>query len=148
MLKNIVCPISTEKIDSTVSRLTVFINAVLMVYYVISMNPVFLIIVTVDYGIRAFGYNNFSPICILSSMTTKLLKRPVKMVDKAPKMFAARLGFICALLGLFFFTLEMSISSIIIIGLFTVLAFMDSVFNFCVGCLIYHHLVLPFYKKV
>jgi hypothetical protein len=31
--------------------------------------------------------------------------------------------------------------------LFAVLAVSDSVLNFCVGCLIYHHLVFPFYNK-
>ena len=66
MFNNLVCPISSEKVDSNVSRLTVFINAVLMIIFMFSLNPIFLYIVTVDYGIRAMGYNNYSPLCFLA----------------------------------------------------------------------------------
>ena len=68
------------------------------------------------------------------------------MVNKAPKIFASRLGFICAVLGLVFISLGMPTASIAVIGMFAVLALMDSVFNFCVGCVIYHHLVFPYFK--
>ena len=147
MLNNLVCPISSEKVDSNVSRLTVFINAVLMIIFMFSLNPIFLYIVTVDYGRRAMGYNDYSPLCFLASLVIKLIGSKSKMVDKAPKMFASRLGFICAALGTAFITFNMPMASIVVIAMFTLLAVFDSVFNYYFGCMIYHHFVFPFYNK-
>lgn len=147
MFDNIICPISNKKVDSNVSRLTVFLNAVLMTVFLVTLNPILLFIVTLDYGIRAWGFNQYSPLCILSGIVVKLLKLETKMVDKAPKMFASRLGFICAAFGVVFIALNMPIAAMVVIALFDVLAILDSVFNFCVGCLIYHHLVFPFYNR-
>lgn len=147
MFSSIICPVSAEKVDSHVSRLTVFINDALMVYFLFTLQPIALLIVTVDYGIRAAGYNQYSPLCILSSLIIKATGIQPKMVDKAPKMFASRLGFICAALGLLFITTDFPTASRGIIGLFVVLATLDSVFNLCVGCMIYNYLVFPFFKK-
>ncbi len=129
MFSNIVCPVSAERIDSNVSRLTVFINAVLMIVYMMTLQPIPLFIVVMDYGLRAMGYNQYSPLCLLSSLIAKMLGWKAKMVEKAPKIFASRLGFICAVLGIVFYFLQMPVASISIIGFFSVLAILDSVFN-------------------
>lgn len=147
MLSNIICPISTERIDSHVSRLTVFFNVILMVYFMFSLQPIAIYIVTVDYAIRAGGYNRYSPLCFLASLIIKSIGVKPKMVDKAPKVFASRLGFICAILGSIFITAHMPMASLIVIGFFVILAILDSVFDRCVGCMIYNYLVLPFFKK-
>ncbi len=147
MFADIICPVSSEKVDSHVSRLTVFINAGLMAFFLITLQPIPLYIVTLDYGIRAFGYNQYSPLCFLSSTIIKLLGTKSKMIDKAPKVFASRLGFICAILGSVFLILNMPIASRAIIGFFAVLATLDSVFDLCVGCIIYSYLVFPFFSK-
>jgi len=144
MFKNIVCPVSHEKTDSSISRLTVFFNAVLMVTFLFTLNPFPLYLFTFDYGVRAFGNNKYSPLCFLSTIIVSLLGWQNKMVAKAPKVFASRLGFICALLGASFFIFNVPLASRIIISFFSVLAFMDSIFNICIGCLIYHHFVFPF----
>ncbi len=94
------------------------------------------------------GYNNYSPLCFLATNLISWIGSKSKMVDKAPKMFASRLGFICAALGTVFITLNLPMASIGIIALFTVLAVLDSIFDLCVGCLIYHHFVFPYYNKV
>lgn len=146
MLTNLVCPVSPEKVDSHVSRLTVFINAALMIAFMFTLQPILLYIVTIDYGIRAAGYNHYSPLCFIASNIVRLTGSKPKMVDKAPKMFASRLGFICATLGVVFISLDMVMASMGIIGFFTALALADSVLNFCVGCLIYNYLVFPFFK--
>ena len=147
MFSNIICPISIEKVDNHVSRLTVFINNVIMVYFLFSLQPVAILLVTFDYGIRALGYNRYSPLCFFASLIIKVIGIKPKMVGKAPKIFASRLGFLCALLGSVFITSNMPMASVAIIGFFVVLATLDSVFDLCVGCMIYNYLVFPFYKK-
>ncbi len=147
MFSNIICPISTEKVDSHISRLTVFINDAIMVYFLFSLQPIAIYLVAVDYGIRAAGYNRYSPLCFLESLIIKISGVKPKMADKAPKIFASRLGFICALLGSLFITVNLPGAALVIIVFFVVLATLDSVFDLCVGCMIYNYLVFPFFKR-
>lgn len=147
MFNNIICPVSIEKVSSQVSRLTVFIQVLLLSYFLLTLHPIVLYLVTIDCGIRALGKNNYSVLCMLASFLNKMLNITPKMTGKAPKVFASRLGFICGVIGSIFIALNMTIPSLVVIGMWTFLAILDSVFNFCVGCLIYNYLVFPFYSK-
>jgi hypothetical protein len=71
----------------------------------------------------------------------------VKLIDKAPKVFAARLGFLMTtvIAGLFIFNLK--IASILVVGILIFFAGLEFLFAICVGCMIYTYLILPFYKK-
>lgn len=144
---NVVCPVSQERVDSHVSRLTVFMSVVLMGYFLITLQPIAVWILALDCGIRAAGYNHYSPLCFIASLIIKTMGIQPKMVGKAPKVFASRLGFTCAALGVVFITFNLPTAARVIIGMFAVLATLDSVFNFCVGCIIYHYLVFPFFAK-
>lgn len=144
MLVKLVCPVSSEKVDSHISRLTVFINAALMVYFMFTLQPWAIYLVTLDYGIRAFGHKKYSPLSFIAGYIIKTLGVPGKQINQAPKTFASRLGFICALSGSLFISLHIVNAALGIIGFFIALATLDSVFDFCVGCLIYEYLVFPF----
>jgi hypothetical protein len=143
-MDNIICPISTEKIDLNVSRLTAFINVVLMGIFVFTLNPFCLAVVIVDYFIRAAMDGRYSPINIVSAQIVGLLPLEKKTKDLAQKVFASRLGFLCAFVSGIFLFLGYTTGSLITISILLVLAFADAVLNFCVGCLIYNHLVYPF----
>jgi len=147
MFDNIICPVSTEKVDSHVSRLTVFLQVLLLGYFLYTLQPIPLYLATVDCGIRALGYNQYSLLCFLAAFIIRTIGIVPKMTGKAPKVFASRLGFICGLLGTVCITLQLPLASVVIIGIWTLLAILDSVFNFCVGCLIYNYLVFPYYNK-
>jgi hypothetical protein len=67
------------------------------------------------------------------------------MKDQAPKMFAARLGLLFSAGAVLFFALSLPVS-LVFGGILLVFATLDSVFDFCVGCLTYTYVVLPFYK--
>ena len=80
MFSNVVCPISTERIDSYVSRLTVFLNAVLMIVFLFTLQPFLLLIVTIDYGIRAFGYKKLSPVARMAGLIMQAIRVKYKLV--------------------------------------------------------------------
>ncbi len=146
-MKAIICPISTEKIDSNVSRLTIFLNVVLIAFYLISLQPAFIIIVAIDYAIRAIYKAEYSPLRAIANIFVRWLKLSPKPINKAQKVFASRLGMLCAITaGILYFTGNIA-ASVVIAAMLMVLAFMDSVFNFCLGCVIYNYLVYPFYKN-
>lgn len=145
-MKGVVCPISVEKIDSNVSRLTVFFNVVLMGMFLYSQNSLFIAIVAIDYFIRAALKLEYSPFRLFASYMISTLNLKKKPISLAPKIFASRLGLICAILAVILQLLGYNTGALITAGMLMVLSIMDSIFNFCVGCLIYNFLVYPFYK--
>jgi hypothetical protein len=145
-VKEVVCPVSIEKIDSNVSRITIFINVILMVFFVFTLNPIFIGIVTLDYFTRAALNVKYSPIRLIALKIVEQLKLKKKPINQAQKVFASRLGVLCAFTALTLALSGFSIGAIIVASILLVLSTLDSVFNFCVGCLIYNYLVYPFYK--
>lgn len=144
---NLVCPVSVEKIDSNVSRLTIFMNVVLMALYLYTLNPVFILIVSFDYLIRAIAKVTYSPVRFIAYNTISILNLQKKPINLAQKVFASRLGMICAIVATILYFTGNTTGSIVVASILLTLSTLDSVFNFCVGCLIYNYLVYPFYKK-
>ncbi len=143
----IVCPISNVKVDGNVNRLTAFIVVIFLALYLYTSNPYFMIIAAMDYFIRAFVNHRYSPLRLIARGVSNLIHLPKKEINVAPKIFASRLGFLCAFASVIFFYVGMPTASIIITIILSSLAIMDSVFNYCVGCLIYNTLVFPFYER-
>jgi nucleotide-binding universal stress UspA family protein len=146
IVNNMVCPISVERIDSNISRITVLLNVVLMSIFLYTYNPIFAYIVAVDYFIRAVSKPIFSPLRFVAAIIVKPLSLKNKPINLAPKVFASRLGMLCAVGSVIFYFMDMYLASIITMGILMILSFADSVLNFCVGCLIYNYIVYPFYK--
>jgi hypothetical protein len=147
MLIALVCPISSEKIDSHLSRITVFLNVVFMTLFLITLHPLYILLVAVDYYIRAFLKNDLSPLRFLAVPVRKLIKIQPKHIDLAPKLFAARLGFIFSFTALVLFLTDNVLLSVGVTSFLMVLSFLDSVFDFCLGCLTYTYFVFPLFKK-
>ena len=146
-MKNLICPISDLRVNEYVTRISALL-AIVVIVLAFVLNSVFLFaFLMADFFIRAFTEIKFSPISFVSHNVSNALSLSVKMIDKAPKIFAARLGFLMTtvIAGLFF--LNMPIASMIVAGLLIFFAALEFVFAICVGCMIYTYLVLPFYKK-
>lgn len=146
-MNSIICPISSERIDSNVSRLTVFFNVVLMMLFVLTLQPVFALIVAIDCFIRAALDMKYSPFRRLSQVIINRLNLKKKPIDLAQKIFASRLGFLCAIAAAILTLTGYTTASIYVAVFLMILSILDSVFNFCVGCLIYNYVVYPFYKN-
>lgn len=146
-MKNIVCPISDQRVNEQVTRLNaMFAIGTIVLAFV--LNSVFLFIfLMADFFIRAFTEIKFSPISFASHYLSHALNLPVKLIDKAPKIFAARLGFLMttAIAGLYFFSFKLA--SILIASILIFFASLEFLLAICVGCMIYTYLILPFYKK-
>ncbi len=93
----IICPLSTEKTDSNTSRLTIFLNVVLIAGFLATLNPIFIIIVSIDYFIRAALDVKYSPIRLVAYGATSSMNLKKKPIGLAQKIFASRLGFLCAI---------------------------------------------------
>ncbi len=146
-MKNLVCPISDQRVNEQVTRLNaMFAIAVIVSAFV--LNSVFLLaFLMADFFMRGFTGIKFSPISFASHYLSNAFSLPVKLIDKAPKVFAARLGFLMTIViaGLFIF--ELQVASFIVAGMLIFFAGLEFVFAICAGCMIYNYLILPFYKK-
>ena len=146
-MKNIICPISDQRVNEQVTRFNAMF-AIVTVILAFVFNSVYLFVfLMADFFIRVFTSMKFSPISYASHSLNNSLNFPVKMIDKAPKIFAARLGFLMstAIGGLFM--LNLKLASLIVASLLTFFAGLEFFFAICIGCMIYTYLVLPFYKK-
>lgn len=146
-MKNLVCPISDQRVNEQVTRLNAFFTIATVVLAFVFNSVLLLIFIMADFFIRAFTEIKFSPISFVSHYLSNALSLPVKLIDKAPKVFAARLGFLMTLIITALFSLNMSIAAVVMASLLVFFASLEFFFAICVGCLIYTYLVLPFYKK-
>ena len=146
-MNSVICPIGKETIDLNVSRTTVFLNVVLMALFFVTNSPLFILAVLMDYFIRAFLNAKYSPLRYIAVNLVKFFNLKGRNINLAQKVFASRLGMLCALAALIFFLLNMPLATAISLGMLFVLSLADSVLNFCVGCLIYNYIVFPFYKN-
>lgn len=145
MLKNLVCPISPETIDKRASRLSAGMTAGLLVAYGITGLWPILAFVVFDYVVRVFTRQR-APVSWVACHIVQAIGLESRPTSRGPKMFAWRVGFIMSLVALALAPLSPTASVIAAVALagFNVL---DGVLNFCVGCVIYTHLVLPYYTR-
>lgn len=146
-MKNLVCPISERRVNEQVTRLNaLFAIGTIVTAFVFNSVSVFVFLMA-DFFIRAFTDLKFSPISYASHFLSNALSLPVKLIDKAPKIFAARLGFLMTTVIAVLFIFDFKLASVIVSSLLVFFAGLEFVFAICIGCLIYTYLVLPFYKK-
>lgn len=145
-MKNVICPISNDKVAEHLPRVTAFYNITLMSLFLYQQNIFILLLIGIDFLLRGFGYHQYSLLNKLAIVTSKALKLKSPLIDKAPKQFAARLGALMFVAAIGFSIVGASSASIIIVAMVAILATLESAFSFCVGCYIYTYLVLPVYK--
>lgn len=145
-MKNILCPISDERINEQVTRLNALLTIFTIVTAFVLNSAIFLIFLAADFYIRAFTKLKYSPISYLSSSLSNALNLPLKKIDKAPKVFAARLGFVMSLLITVLYILNFTVASTVMAGVLVFFASLEFAFAICVGCTVYTYVVLPFFK--
>lgn len=146
-MKNLVCPISDQRVNEYVTRINALLTIVVVVFAFV-LNSVFLFaFLMADFFIRAFTEIKFSPVGFASHYVSNALSLSVKLIDKAPKIFAARLGFLMTTVIACLFILNLTTAAMVVAGMLIFFAGLEFVFAICVGCMIFTYLILPFYKK-
>jgi hypothetical protein len=145
MFKNLVCPMSSQSIDKRASRVSASMTAVLLAAFAVTGFWPIMAYVVVDYMVRVFTSRQAPTSWVASQVLRTIGVQPV-LGNKGPKIFAWRVGLMMALMAYFLFALSPMAAIIVAVALagFNVL---DGVFNFCVGCIIYTYVVLPYYNR-
>lgn len=142
-MKTLICPISTQRISSRVVRLTGLMMATMIALYLLTGNITFILAIVIDYFIRAFTGLNASPFSWLAAQIAGWFGGTPHQIDKAPKIFAARVGWLFALATAILYFSHPT-ASLIVGATLMGFALLESVFDLCVGCLVYTYLVFPF----
>ncbi len=147
-MKNVVCPISSEKVFVNVPRITALLVLGMLAAYLFSNQMVVLAVLIVDFFIRGFGKSKYSPLAILANKIHGLFSwGNERLINKAPKIFAARLGFVFTTLIFVLSLLGLEGVSYLLSGLLILFASLECLVNFCVGCWVFTLFVNPFYSK-
>lgn len=141
-MKTLICPISTQRISRHVVRLTGLLMATMIALYLWTDNITFIIAIVVDYYIRAFTNLSHSPFSWLATQIVRQTDWAPSMLDKAPKIFAARVGWLFAVVTAVLYPINPLASQIVGASLMT-FALLESIFDYCVGCVVYTYIVLP-----
>ncbi len=145
-MKQLVCPISNEKVNEHLTRLNAFFTVLLIAAGFVFNSVLFPLLLLADFFIRAFGNSRYSPVGFASAGLASLLQLRKKPIDKAPKIFAARMGFVMTLFIAVLFMTGFYTASMVIAGILVFFATLEFAFGICVGCYIYTYLVLPAYR--
>lgn len=145
-MRTLVCPISAQRISRHVARLTGLMMATMIALYLLTDNIAFIIAIVIDYFIRAFTTLPYSPFSWVAMQIERQTNWAPSQIDKAPKIFAARVGWLFALGTAVLYFIYPPASMIVGATLMT-FALLESVFDFCVGCVVYTYVVLPLMKE-
>lgn len=143
----LICPVSTDRVDENRVRATAFGVLIFMGLFFMTKNPVFPAFLVLDFYIRAFTKYKFSPLSWLAFHFVKSIGTQPVWIDKAPKMFAARVGLVLASIIVGASLLGMPLLAMVIGGTLVVFSFLECGLNFCAGCWVYTYLVYPLVRK-
>ena len=141
-MNKLICPISIEKVNNPTVRITGFLVALSVVAYAITGSPLIMAGLCADFIIRAFTPLKYSPLSWLADKTSQTLRFKKMPIDKAPKLFAARVGFLFTFAATALSFISPAASLVVALVLMT-FALLESLFDFCVGCVVYTYLILP-----
>lgn len=145
-LKQLVCPISNELVTERVTRINALLATLLVLAGFVLNSPLFIVFLMADFFIRAFTKLKYSPLSYVSHQVVNAFQLDKKVIDKAPKVFAARLGFLMTLTIAILLLSGLNTAALAVAGILVFFALLEYVLGLCMGCIIYTYLVLPFYN--
>ena len=137
MSNNAFCPISFKKIDEHVARLNGFFTVVLLVVFLLTSNIFPVLFLIADFFVRSIEKPQYSPLAIVSKFLLKQLKVNPLLINAGPKIFAARIGLLFAVLVTLSSVLGFTTTAVVFTLIFGICALLEAVVGFCVACKIY-----------
>jgi len=147
LFTELVCPVSPERVDENRVRVTALGVVLTMGIFFVTGNSLFPALLAVDFFIRAFTRLSYSPLSWLGHIIVKSLGTNPVPIDKAPKIFAARIGFLLTVIVTVASLLDLVLLADITGATLVLFAFLECGLNFCMGCWVYTVIVYPLVKN-
>ncbi|MGF1584070.1 MAG: DUF4395 domain-containing protein [Bacteroidales bacterium] len=134
----IICPVSDRKTDENATRIAAVLTAIITVAALAVNSYIILFLLAADFAVRSFTPGTGSLLKILSGQIAGMLDiRNKKHTDAAPKKFAALLGMTFSLLAGVFLVVQLPVAALITASILVFCAFLEGIFGYCLGCLVY-----------
>jgi hypothetical protein len=146
-LTQLICPLSPERLDENRVRVTALGVVLLLGVYFVTGSAIVSALLTLDFFIRAFTSLSYSPLSYLAHLFVKAMGTSEILIDKGPKVFAARIGFIFTTLTTLGTLLNLPLLAVISGSTLVLFAFLECGLNFCMGCWAYSLVVYPLFRK-
>ncbi len=132
-----VCPIDGNKVNEPTVRTVAGLAAIIAIVGIVTQSFIPFAFLAYDFFVRGFLNREGSLLRWLAIKIVDVLDFEPKLIDGAPKRFAAKVGFVFSitLSVLSLFHLPITIYSVGAILL--ICAILESVFAYCVGCEVY-----------
>ncbi len=126
------------QVDGNLVRIGAFFVSVFVLVYLISSQVILLYVLAIDFYIRIYLDKKYSIIFQLSKLVKKVFTIKTAMTDGGAKRLASQFGllFSIVLIGQAHFHLETALY--ITASILLVCAFLEFMFDYCVGCKVYH----------
>ena len=134
------CPISGVKVDENAVRINSFLVVVGAMAALFFESGILVAVFFADFLVKCAN-PTIAPLSVLSGFLARSFRANKKLVDYAPKRFAASIGallFAAALIALFLGQSSI-FGAILLIVVFC--AFLEGAFAYCVGCKVYAILI-------
>lgn len=143
----LICPVSPDRVDENRVRATAFAVVIAMGAFLFTGIIWFPVLLTVDFYIRAFTRLKYSPLSWLAGLLTRVLGASPVAIDKAPKVFAARIGLLLSVITLAASLAGLNLLSMVVGTTLVLFAFLECGLNFCAGCWVYTYIVYPLVRR-
>ena len=147
LVTQLICPVSEERVDENRVRVTALGVVFTLGAYFVTGFPLFPALLVVDFYIRAFTKLKYSPLSFVAHHFVKVIGTQPVLIDKAPKVFAARIGFIFTSIITLGALLHLPLLAYISGSVLVLFAFLECGLNFCMGCWVYTVVVYPLVRK-
>lgn len=144
---SLICPVSNERIDEKAVRGTALLSFIIALLFTVKPNLYAAGFLAIDFYSRAFGMKNTSILACSGAGLTQFVPFRSKEIDKAPKIFAARIGFLFSITAFLLMLPHYNLAAQIVMGVLTLFSFLEWSVGFCMGCYVYSYAVLPFFGK-
>jgi len=145
-MKNLICPVSSDRVNENTVRLTALWTVLLLSVFLLVPNPFIPVYLAFDFYLRAFTKARYSPLSWISGRVVKRLRLGLHPIDKAPKIFAARIGLVFSILISISLLAGFTSTAVILAMVLVLFAFLECGVNFCAGCWVYTYMVIPFFR--
>ena len=137
MKSSALCPVSDKRINAQIARINGSFTVLLLIVFGLTQNIIPVLILAVDFLLRATDYSKYSLIAISSRSIVSYLGLNASLVNAGPKIFAARLGFIFSTLIIMLLLVNNTLPALVFAGVLGLFSFLEAAFGLCVACTIY-----------
>jgi len=128
----------SQKISTAVIKanaLQVFVLSILSIYF---NSPWPVMLLMIDFGLRAINKSKYSPIANISmKLIVPIFNVQGKSTSLSPKQFAASIGFTLSIFTLINFLIGLPLGFLSMMSILAFFSFLEAFFGFCAGCQIY-----------